>query len=409
LRQIAGLIDHGHISLDIQGKNDPLGGSNEESRVIVQPLDDGDPSQIGVDAGGTLPLPMTLPDGLQTVMADGESFRVLVRTMAAGERFAVAQESSFRDQIAWRDALRTVMSFLILVPILLLIVAQIVRRLFRPIAELSSELDRRSDQELHPVEEGCLPIEVRPFAVAINRLLARVGQSMEKQRRFIADAAHELRSPLAALSLQAERLAQAEMSKTAFDRLAALRKGIERARNLMEQLLALARAQSAVEMHKSQVCIQNVYRRALEDLMPLAEAKRIDIGVNGESDVRVWASEVDMTVLVKNLVDNAIRYTPEAGRVDLSVVSSYGHALLSIRDTGPGIPMAERDQVFDPFYRTLGSGEVGSGLGLSVVKAIADRIGADVRLEFGDTAHKSGLNVVVRIPETGPQPSPQLP
>jgi two-component system OmpR family sensor kinase len=221
---------------------------------------------------------------------------------------------------------------------------------------------------------------------------------MESQRRFIADAAHELRSPLTALSLQAERLADAEMSTPARERLTVLRQGIERGRNLLDQLLTLARARSAAELPKSLISIQSIYRRVLEDLMPLAEAKHIDIGVEGAQDAQVLVSEVDAIAVVRNLVDNAIRYTPEGGRVDLSVAMGEGHAVLRIEDTGPGIPLAERDRVFDPFYRTLGSEQVGSGLGLSIVQTIARRIGADIRLGFSDEVKQTGLSAVVIVP-----------
>ena len=243
-----------------------------------------------------------------------------------------------------------------------------------------------------------LPAEVRPFAVAINRLLARVSQSMESQRRFVADAAHELRSPLTAMSLQAERLAEAEMSSVARERLTVLRQGIERGRSLLDQLLTLAKVQSAADSPKSPVSVQSIYRRVLEDLMPLAEAKHIDIGVEGTQDAEVWASELDMIALVKNLVDNAIRYTPEEGRVDLSVGVSEEKAELRVRDSGPGIPLAERDRVFDPFYRTLGSEQIGSGLGLSIVQTIAHRIGAEIRLDFVDETQQTGLKVSVIVP-----------
>jgi two-component system OmpR family sensor kinase len=190
---------------------------------------------------------------------------------------------------------------------------------------LSNEIDERAEQELHPIDERHFPTEVRPFAVAFICLLARVAQAMDTQRRFVADAAHELRSPLTALSLQAERLAEAEMSSPTRERLSALRQGIERGRNLLDQLLTLAKVQST-ESPKSPVSVQRIYRRVLEDLMPLAEAKRIDIGVEGEQDAQVWVSEPDMIAVVKNLVDNAIRYTPERGRVDLSVSLEKGHA-----------------------------------------------------------------------------------
>lgn len=406
LRQVAQLMNRQRLSPATPTTDTRLKDVDEESRVIVQRLGEANPnpnpnpnpSAAGVDAGGVLPLPTTLTDGLHTLEVRGETFRVLVKTTAADERIAVAQESGFRNEIARDGALRTVMPFLILVPVLLLIVADLVRKMFRPIAALSKEIDLRADQGLHPVEDRHLPVEVRPFAVAINRLLARVGQSMESQRRFVADAAHELRSPLTAMSLQAERLADTEMSELARERLTALRQGIERGRSLLDQLLTLAKAQSAADLPKSPVSVQGIYRRVLEDLMPLAEAKHIDIGVEGTQDAEVWASELDMIAVVKNLVDNAIRYTPKGGQVDLSVRVSQGKAELHIQDNGPGIPLAERDRVFDPFYRTLGSEQIGSGLGLSIVQTIAHRIGAEIRLDFADEVQQAGLNVTVIVP-----------
>jgi two-component system OmpR family sensor kinase len=398
LRQIAQLMDRQRLPPAAPTTYAPLKDADEESRVIVQRLGETNPSAASVDAGGTLSLPTTLADGLHTLEVGGETFRVLVKTTASGERIALAQESGFRNEIARDGALRTVMPFLILVPVLLLIVADLVRKMFQPIAALSREIEQRERQELHPVEDRHLPVEVRPFAVAINRLLAGVGQSMDSQRRFVADAAHELRSPLTALSLQAERLAEAEMSALARERLTVLRQGIARGRSLLDQLLTLAKAQSAAGLPKSPVSVQGIYRCVLEDLMPLAEAKHIDIGVEGTQDAEVWVSELDMNALVKNLVDNAIRYTPEGGRVDLSVNVSGGKAELRVRDSGPGIPLAERGRVFDPFYRTLGTEQIGSGLGLSIVQTIAYRIGAEIRLGFVDEARQTGLDVAVIVP-----------
>ena len=399
LRQVAQLVDWQRLPSFPSVADGRVKDGDEEARVIVQRLGDGDSSTIGVDSGGPLKLPPTLADGLHSLDVGGEAFRVLVRTTAVGERIAVAQESSFRNEIARDGALRTVMPFLILVPVLLLVVADLVRKMFRPIAAVSAEIDERAEQELHPIDDGALPMEVRPFAVAINRLLGRVAQAMDDQRRFVADAAHELRSPLTALSLQAERLQDAQMSVPARERLAVLREGSERGRNLRDQLLKLAKAQSVAESATSPVSLQGVFRRVLEDLMPLAEAKRIDIGSEGEQDAQVWGGELDMIALVKNLVDNAIRYTPVGGRVDLSVSTVEGRAALCIEDTGPGIAVSERERVFDPFYRTLGSEQIGSGLGLSIVKAISDRIGAAIRLRFSDEVTPSGLRVTVLFPK----------
>jgi two-component system OmpR family sensor kinase len=180
--------------------------------------------------------------------------------------------------------------------------------------------------------------------------------------------------------------------------LGVLRTGIERGRNLLNQLLTFARTQSSIESPKSPVSVQAVYRRVLEDIMPLAAAKRMDIGVEGQQDASVWVSEMDLTTVIRNLVDNAIRYTPDGGRVDLSVSTTGDTIVLTVKDTGPGIPEAEYDRVFDPFYRALGGDQVGSGLGLSIVKAISDRIGAEVRLGPSNADIHSGLCVSVLIP-----------
>ncbi len=402
LRQVAALFDRHHLPLAHLGDDGRAKGSSEESRVIVQYLADGNKLAEDVDSRSALPLPITLPDGLQTLDVNGEPFRLLVKTTSNGERIAVAQETDVRDEIARSSALRTLMPFLILVPILLLIVADLVRKLFQPIALLSAEIDQRADQELHPIEESHLPAEVRPFVVAINRLLARVEQSMEAQRRFVADAAHELRSPFTALSLQAERLAQAKMSELASERPVTLCRGIERGRALLDQLLTFAKVQAVLDRPKLSVSVFNIYRRVLEDLMPLADAKRIDIGVEGEQDAQLWIHELDLLAVVKNLVDNAIRYTPDGGKVDLSVTLGDSHATLQIQDSGPGIQISERARVFDPFYRTLGSDQFGSGLGLSIVKAVTDRIGAEIQMGFSDEVKHCGLCVCVLVPLVKP-------
>jgi len=237
--------------------------------------------------------------------------------------------------------------------------------------------------------------------VAINRLLSRVAQSVAVQRRFVADAAHELRSPLTALSLQAERLEAADMSAQARERLASLRTGIQRTRSLLDQLLTLARAQESSHEQSGTVSVQHVFRQVLEELMPLAQAKHIDAGVVSSGDTNVIAREADLKTLVKNLVDNAIRYTPDGGQIDLSVRTNESKVILQVDDTGPGILEEERERVFDPFYHVLGNDEVGSGLGLSIVQTMADRIGASVHLGYSNEQTKSGLRVKVIFPVTG--------
>lgn len=397
LHQVAMLVDRQQMSPRYpNGPATP--GDDEESRIIVQYLADGSRASGNDDEVIPLPFPTDLADGLSTLTVGGEAFRALVRTTTSGQRIVVAQETGARDKDARESAWRSLLPFLILFPVLLLVVSDLVRKLFRPIAVLSAEIDQRAEQDLHPIDERDVPSEIKPFVVAINRLLQRVDSSMETQRRFIADAAHELRSPLTALSLQAEHLAAANLSPLAHDRLLPLRRGIERGRQLLDQLLALAKAQSAPLPPSSTVSVHRVYRRVLADLLPLAEAKHLDIGVEGEQDLQVLMHEVDLITLVKNLVDNAIRYTPDGGRIDLCLALDQGAARLSIRDTGPGIPSEEQQRVFDAFYRGLGTQQIGSGLGLSIVKAIAERAGARVTLELADPEKQRGLWVSVWLP-----------
>lgn len=398
LRQVAVLFDRQQMTLHYPAAG-KIAGDDEESRVIVQYLADSSKA-VGTTDDNVLPLPFptTLADGLSTLNIAGEDFRTLVRTTTRGERIVVAQETGVRDREARESALRSLLPFLILFPVLLLVVGDLVRKLFRPIATLSDEIDRRDKQALHPVDERHLPTEIRPFVVAINRLLARVAQSMENQRRFIADAAHELRSPMTALSLQAERLQATPMPTKAVERLLPLSRGIERSRKLIDQLLALAAAQSNAERPQTRVSVHEVYRRLLEDLLPLAERKNIDIGVESTEDVQVVINEMDLLILVKNLVDNAIRYTPCGGRVDLSVELAQETVILQVKDSGPGITADEQMRVFDPFYRSVGTEESGSGLGLSIVKAIAERTGAHLHLGFSNETDRSGLCVAIGLP-----------
>ena len=394
LRQVAVLFERQQMTLHYPTVEQVV-DDDEESRVIVQYLADSSKATSNDDATLPLPFPSTLANGLSTVNIAGENFRVLVRATAGGERIVVAQEADVRDKEARESAWHSLMPFLILFPVLLLVVSDLVRKLFRPIASLSNEIDQRDKQALPPIDENHLPTEIRPFVVAINRLLARVAQSMEAQRRFIADAAHELRSPMTALSLQAERLATTEMLTQAHECLLPLSRGIERSRKLIDQLLALAAVQSNLDRPQTSVSVHEVFRQVLEDLLPLAELKHIDIGVEGAEDVQVTINEMDLLILVKNLVDNAIRYTPICGRVDLTVEVEQESVILQIKDSGPGISTAEQRLVFDPFYRSLGTDEPGSGLGLSIVKAIADRSGAHIQLSFSDEMKKSGLCVSV--------------
>jgi two-component system, OmpR family, sensor kinase len=335
------------------------------------------------------------PDGLRTAAIRGVPWRFLIETDEQGLRIAVGQQTAVRNEIANASALRTVAPPIGLILLSPLVIGFTVRRMLRPLKDVARDLETRSEFDWGQILDAGLPTEILPFVVAIRRLLARVAESMAQQRRFLTDAAHELRSPLTALSLQAERLETADMSGEAQTRLADLRRGIGRTRRLLDQLLALARAQHEPGRMRP-TSLNGVIRAVLEDLMPLAQAKRLDVGLVTERDLVLLVSEIDLTMLLKNLLDNAIRYTPDGGRIDLSAAAGPDGAILRVQDTGPGISPEDRQRVFDPFHRAAAPDAVGSGLGLSIVKAIVERLGGGISLGRSPSA---GLEVVVTMPK----------
>ncbi|WP_410209909.1 ATP-binding protein [Aquirhabdus sp.] len=399
LKQVAALINHHHFTLSINDSQDGVPDIDPESRVVVQVV----PTQKikqSLDRGA-LALPLNLPDGLQTISANDETWRIFVKKLDTGVRVAVGQQTIVRDEVAQDSAIRTLLPLIILIPILVLLVADLIFQMFKPLKKLALNIEERSDDDLDAVSEHNLPSEIRPFVVAINRLFGRVAESVATQRRFLADAAHEMRTPLMALSLQTERLSVSDMPEQARKRLATLRTGLQRAKVLLDQMLVLARVQESVSGQAKEISMQQIFRQIFEELLPLAEAKDIDLGVIGDADAKILTSELDLQILLKNLVENAIKYTQIGGTVDLSVHSQSDRVLLTIEDNGPGIPQDELSRVFDPFYRVLGNDEIGSGLGLSIVKTIATRIGATIHLESSDgqDGRPTGLAVMVSFPK----------
>ncbi|MDR5774172.1 MULTISPECIES: ATP-binding protein [unclassified Caballeronia] len=385
LKQITALVTPRSLAVMRRETLADVPGVDFASKIVIQTLDERAPLALSAD----------LRDGLQYANVAGLRWRIIVKTLEDGVRVVVGQKTTGRDEIARNSALATVIPFGTLAVVLLITLHWLVRRMFRPLALLAGDLDQRPEHDLSALTEDTVPSEITPFVVAINRLLIRVDISLAMQRRFVADAAHELRSPLTALSLQAERLDASEMPAAARERLFSLRRGLARTRALLNQLLTLARVQDKTVGKPSRLRVQEVFRNVLEDLMPLAEAKRLDIGVSStEDDVVIDVPEAELSILLKNLVDNAIRYTPEDGRVDLSAGVIDGRAFIRVEDSGAGIAAEERERVFDPFYRVLGTDTEGSGLGLSIVATVAARIGAEVVLR---DAEPHGLVVVVRF------------
>lgn len=347
-----------------------------------------------------LPVPLpsgidTLREGFHMVCRDGGQWRVFIHRREDGTRIAVGQDFAERKAIARRSAAKTATPLLLLMPLLVLSIRLVIGRAFKPLLELSRDIDASGLDRLHPLDPALAPAEIHPFVHALNGLLERAGLSLSRQRRFVADAAHELRTPLTALSLRAQRLGGQEMSETARKEFTELSAGIARTQRLVDQLLTLARTQEAPADAPS-VPLEDVLRSVLEDLLPLALERRIDLGIAELSGPGTRGPEAELRAIVRNLVENALRYAPEGGRVDLSLVSTSQGTLFSVEDDGPGIPPAERERVFDPFYRPAGTEQQGSGLGLSIVRVACERLEASVQLL---EAREGGLRADVLFPK----------
>jgi two-component system OmpR family sensor kinase len=238
---------------------------------------------------------------------------------------------------------------------------------------------------------------VRPLVDALNDLLVRLGVALDRERAFMADAAHELRTPLTALHLQMGTLSRAANEAERDDAMGKLSAGMQRAIRLVEQMLSLARQEPRVESIRAPVPLADIARDVVAELVPLADAKQIDLGISNSQPAVVMGDPDALRTLTRNLVDNAVRYTPAGGRVDVSVENGGdgGQTLLKIVDNGPGIPPEERSRVLDRFYRRPGTSPPGSGLGMAIVKAIADTHGATLELDSGPAG--TGLAVSVRF------------
>lgn len=360
-----------------------------EARVSVEEID---PSHLSAGAAGL----NGLPDGFHLTQRGGRIWRVLMVTRPDKTRFAVGQPADVRDEVARANALHILFPLAVLIPFLMLIVGIVIGRTLEPMAKLASELDSSRTRELDPLPSEGMPSELRPFVASINRLLERVQEMVEQQRRFIADAAHELRTPIAALSVQADNLTHAKLTADAEERLAALRGGARRTAHLLDQLLALARSELNNGDSPPFVSADQCAKEVMADLLPLAEQRGVDLGFEVLDAVGLRADPIMVATLFRNLIDNAIRYTPEGGRVDVRLYRKEGNAIFEVEDSGPGIPQADIARVFEPFFRGSQPTGSGTGLGLSIVKRIANHLNGTVSLE--NKASASGLRATIVLP-----------
>jgi two-component system OmpR family sensor kinase len=384
LRQVAlSLRDHARLDLSRLERvsNDP------ELRVLVQIWDPA--FERPYSSRVVSPLPRQLTDGYSTLVHEGRGWRVYT-ALSAKQTIQVAQPTLLRTELAARTAARLLLPVLVMLPLLGLVGWWIVGRGLAPLLTLAQTLERRAPTSLEPIALGQTPIELRPLVNALNDLLARLGAAFDTQRRFAADAAHELRSPLAALTLQVQLAQRAGSTDERAIALAQLEQGIRRATRLVGQLLTMARLDpEAAATPAADVDLAAIARSVVADRRAHAEDKQIALNFEGD-EARLVGQEDALAILIANLIDNALRHTPAGGAVRIGVRQADHTVSLEVSDTGPGIPGDERSRVFDRFYRGRGAPAGGSGLGLAIVRQVADMHGATLEL---DEAAGGGLVV----------------
>ncbi|SDP58875.1 two-component system, OmpR family, sensor kinase [Rhodoferax sp. OV413] len=342
-------------------------------------------------------LPAQAVLGFSDVEQNGTRYRVYsIQTTA--QTIQIAQDLSARQARARALAARAMLPMAWMAPLLMLALWWTIRHALKPLERTRQQVASRAADDLSPLAEDGLPDEVRPLVHELNLLFDRVHTAFHAQQSFVANAAHELRSPLTALKLQAQALDRAADAPTRSVAVARLHQGIDRAIRLMNQLLVLARQESASETPPERIQLQDLVRLAVEEMLPQAQERQQDIGVAPSEPIWVQGHADALRILLRNLLDNALKYTPEHGRVDVAIALEKGAPVLSVDDSGPGIAEEDMGRVFDRFFRSASATASGSGLGLAIAQAIAQRHGAQLRL--GSSAKLGGLRVTLEFPGT---------
>lgn len=346
-------------------------------------------------AGDDIFIPPAVDDGFYNVLVSDKRIRVFVATKSNGRRFVVARPLTTVENFSSTAFYTSLTQFLSILILYIPTVIISVNLMFKAIYRIAKNIDKRKDDlsKLQGSDEGYIPSELDSFIDAINGLLLRVDKSVKSQKNFIANAAHEMRTPLTALSLQAEALFTENLSDTAKNKLKLLQQGIIRERELMTSLLTLAKCQDNKDLILDNISIKDIYIKLVEDLSSIAEDKDIDFGVEGNIDFNILSSSSDILCVMTNLISNALKYTKEGGRVDLMAEDNAENLTLIVKDTGSGIDEEQLEKVFDPFFRVDGDKQEveGTGLGLAIAYAASKRINGRIVLTNYKDEENSGL------------------
>lgn len=315
----------------------------------------------------------------------------------------VSQQKSVRRNLAFQLASNMFWPYLLIMPLAIWGLSYIIRKSFEPFEQFKTELMHREPNELSPISSEIYPSEIVPSIQEINQLFIRISDAQQEQRQFIADAAHELRTPITALNLQTQILLNEFPSQPS---LLKLSKGLARIQHLVSQLLNLAKQDASIMHHesKSQISINEVTLNCIEQLIHLALEKNIDLGIERSEEIIIFSQESALHSIIYNLIGNAVKYTPENGVINVSLftqtendhVQDVHTAIIQIEDSGPGIAPELYEQILKRFYRIHQHLEIGSGLGLSIVDKATERLSG--KLQFSQSETLGGLQVRVELP-----------
>lgn len=337
------------------------------------------------------------PNGYSERQIEEQSWRVFTLVDEnTGFQVQVGESMAIREELSGAIALRTGMPLLLALPLLALLISIGITRSLKPLQKLTETVADRAPDNLEAVDERHAPAEIRPLVQALNTLFQRLAETFENERRFTADAAHELRTPLAAIKVQAQVALRSQDEAKQQQALEMVLAGVERASRLIEQLLTLARLDPESALAQSErFDLDELAEEVLAGFAGEAAVKGIELDLTSGPECLVTGERESLAILLRNLLDNAIRYTPNEGRVELSIQRLEDSVRLRIGDSGPGIENEQRERIFNRFYRLAGQETTGSGLGLSIVKRIAELHQADIRLA---RSHLGGLEVELHFP-----------
>lgn len=349
------------------------------------------------------------PDGFSDRIINKSDWRVYAKTNhKAGITIIVAEQYDIRNKLADDITLSNAYILLFTYPLFGILVWVIVGLALRSVTRVTNEISNRASTYLEPVDPENIPIEIKPLVIELNQLFIRLKLAFERNKRFAADAAHELRTPLAALKTQAQVALKAGNEVDRHNALLKVIQGVDRSSHMVAQLLTLSRlGQEEALSDIKPLDLHKLASEILAYLVPVALEKYIEIELAAPpADSIILGNDITIGILIRNIVDNAIRYTPLSGEIKVQIANENDSVIIRVIDSGPGIPPEFRERVFERFFRVLGTTAPGSGLGLAIVSQIADLHGAKISIKT--PANGRGLQFEIIFPKYNPDPRRSL-